>query len=127
MKSKFIRLVLWSVILIGSISAIYAQGVAKDEHPELSPEEKIIACRDCHKEVTPDIYNEWFNSRHGIDNVRCFQCHGTYSDFHKTPPVSKCAACHSKEVLNMHLPEGSSSKTCWSCHPIHTFRVHKGK
>ncbi len=127
MKSKFIMSLLWSVILVGSFTAIHAQGTAKDEHPELSPEEKLMTCRDCHREATPDIYKEWFNSRHGIDNVRCFQCHGTFDDFHKTPPITKCAACHTKEVKNLHIPEDSPAKTCWACHPVHKFRVHGGK
>ena len=122
---KFIMSLIWSIILVGGFSAVYAQGT--DQHPELSPEEKMQTCRGCHKEVTPDIYNQWYNSRHGLDNVRCFQCHGTFEDFHKTPPVSKCAACHAKEVQHINVPENSPKKTCWSCHPVHTFRVHKGK
>ena len=89
-------------------------------HPELTEQEKLIACNQCHKDVTPEIYNEWFNSVHGIANVKCFQCHGTFEDFHVTPQMKKCEACHSREVS--HSPKGRS---CWYCHPSHKFTVHK--
>jgi len=91
-----------------------------EKHPELSPQEKLIACSQCHMQATPDIYKEWFNSVHGIANVKCFQCHGTFENFHVTPEMKKCEACHAREVA--HSPKGMS---CWSCHPEHKFTVHR--
>ncbi len=89
-------------------------------HPELTEQEKLIACSQCHKDVTPEVYEEWYNSVHGIANVKCFQCHGTFEDFHVTPQMKKCEACHAREVE--HSPRGRS---CWDCHPSHRFTVHK--
>ncbi len=89
-------------------------------HPELTEQEKLIACSQCHKDVTPEIYNEWYSSVHGIANVKCFQCHGTFESFHVTPQMKKCEACHAREVA--HAPKGRS---CWDCHPSHKFTVHK--
>ncbi len=90
------------------------------KHPELSAQEKLTPCATCHQEVTPEIYDEWYNSRHGLDNVKCFQCHGTYENFSLEPPIGRCAACHAKEVA--HAPR---NKACWACHPAHKFSVHQ--
>lgn len=106
-----------------AVGTLFAQ--AKATHPELSEEEQYVACRDCHREVTEDIYQDWYNSVHGIANVRCYQCHGTLEEFYVTPPVFKCASCHSKEVSHMKVPEGLGKATCWTCHPVHRFQVHK--
>ena len=89
-------------------------------HPELSEQEKLLPCAQCHQEVTPEIYQEWYQSRHGLDNVKCFQCHGTYEDFEVEPCVSRCMPCHAQEVT--HAPQ---DKNCSACHPAHKFSVHK--
>jgi hypothetical protein len=96
-----------------------------EKHPSLTEQEKLVVCSACHKDATPQVYKEWYNSRHGIGNVKCFQCHGTFEDFHVTPPMIKCEACHSKEVTS-----ATTKKACWECHSPHAFghlaRVHKG-
>jgi len=101
---------------------IQSQKVNKNicKHPKLSPQQKLIACATCHKEVTPNIYKQWYNSGHGLDNVKCFQCHGTYENFRVVPDISTCAACHAKQCAKT-----VSDKTCWQCHPAHRFTVHK--
>ena len=93
---------------------------AAQGHPELSEQEKLIPCAQCHQEVTPEIYQEWFQSRHGLDNVKCFQCHGTYENFEKIPSRDRCAPCHAQQVS--HSPK---DKACAACHPSHKFNVHK--
>ena len=89
-------------------------------HPSLSAQDKLTPCATCHKDVTPDIYKEWYDSVHGIANVKCFQCHGTYEDFATVPKESSCAACHNKEFTKK-----PKDKACWSCHPAHHFYIHK--
>ncbi len=89
-------------------------------HPALSEQEKLVACSDCHMDVTPDIYKQWFNSRHGLDKVKCFQCHGTFEDMKVSPDETSCAACH-----NAQFHTTVKGRTCWTCHPEHGFRVHK--
>jgi len=89
-------------------------------HSSLSEEEKYQPCYQCHKDVTPNIYQEWYESRHGLDNVRCFQCHGLYDELKRVPDEAKCATCHGKEVGH-----SVAGKTCWECHPSHKFVVHR--
>jgi len=113
-------------LLAGLVLA--GSGVAMaDQHP-LSPE--VIAklppqqqqCRVCHQQTTPKVYKEWAHSKHAIANVRCFQCHGTLEDFHKTPPISKCEACHYQEVQTM--KKKAPGFKCWTCHTPHIFEFH---
>jgi len=99
----------------------------KEQHPGY-PENKEVyeakTCRECHMESTPTIYQEWANSKHGVDNVRCFVCHGTLDEFTKVPAVESCRGCHAKQFDQVMLPEGKD-KTCWNCHPAHSLSVHK--
>lgn len=121
-KSKW-RGILGLVVMSFSLQLWGQVGVT---HPELDPEERYIPCRDCHKTETPEVYEEWYNSLHGIANVRCYQCHGNIEAFQTTPVISKCESCHSDQMKKMNLPTGFSDKnTCWSCHPNHGLRVHE--
>ncbi len=33
------------------------------------------ACMTCHKEKTPGLYKQWFDSEHAAHNVTCLSCH----------------------------------------------------
>ena len=105
---------------MGNAKKEVAKTPKTDQHPSLSQQQKLIPCSQCHKEATPQIYKEWYSSLHGLDNVKCFQCHGTFEDFHVTPPVMKCEACHAQQVEKM-----TAKKACWECHPAHGFKEHK--
>lgn len=98
-----------------------AQAAEQAEHPELAPEERYIACSECHREATPEVYEEWNSSLHGIGMVKCYQCHGTFENFRVTPQVQNCAVCH--ENTEPHYPENTP---CWSCHMPHSFKVKAG-
>lgn len=99
---------------------VWATDVKPESHPELSAQEQYIACSECHKEATPDVYQQWFDSRHGLDMVKCYQCHGTFETFRKTPTREVCATCHEKMMKK--CPQ---NKPCWSCHVPHGFKVKK--
>ena len=89
----------------------------KRMHPKLSEQEKNISCDQCHEEVTPELRKEWYDSRHGIAMVKCYQCHGTFETFRVTPKRQDCAACH--ENMMKKCPQ---DKACWQCHIPHTFK-----
>jgi len=86
-------------------------------HPEISEQEKLLPCFECHQEATPEIYEEWFNSLHGIGMVKCYQCHGTYENFKTEPEASDCMVCHADQIEKC-----PKDKKCWSCHNVHTFK-----
>ena len=126
MKRQILRLCLVVAVII-TASACTA-GTSKNAtemkpsgtHPALSAQEKLTPCAQCHKDATPDVYKEWYDSVHGIANVKCFQCHGTYENFQTEPAENQCAACHNKQYLKR-----PKDKKCWACHPAHNFFVHK--
>jgi len=90
---------------------------ATSAHPEITEQEKLLPCFECHKEATPEVYNEWFDSLHGIGMVKCYQCHGTYENMKIEPEASDCMVCHVDQIKK--CPQ---DKKCWSCHTAHTFK-----
>ena len=117
--------VLLAISLFASGVAFAAAGKkapakAAPGHPPLSAQEMLIDCADCHKEKTPDIQKEWYDSKHGLDMVKCYQCHGGFKNFTVTPSRDTCAACHAAQ-----LAKCPQDKACWQCHAPHTFAVKK--
>lgn len=107
-------------ILVLSASVIAVAG-EKAVHPELSEQEMLVSCADCHRETTPEIEKEWFDSVHGIAMVKCYQCHGTFETFTVTPTVQNCDTCHT----NMTDKKHTEGKVCWECHKPHSFKEKK--
>lgn len=115
---------IWSsFVMVGVFLSITLGGPAfagkKAAHPTLSEQEKLTPCADCHKTVTPKVYNEWFESTHGVANVKCFQCHGTYEELKTVPDVNRCAVCHAEAFSH------AEDKVCWSCHKAHGFKIRE--
>lgn len=109
---------LLAIVLIALSPGVAWSAQAKPTHPELSAQEKYIDCAQCHAETTPQVYQEWFASRHDLAMVKCYQCHGTFESFHVTPSRQDCAACH--ENMMKKCPQ---DKPCWQCHIPHTFKL----
>ncbi len=86
-------------------------------HPQLSEQEMYIPCAQCHREATPEVYRQWYDSAHGIAMVKCYQCHGTFETFRLTPDRDNCAVCHEKMMKKC-----PADKPCWQCHVPHSFR-----
>lgn len=120
MKRQFIFWIKTAVIIaLPAASAHMSLAAQKAVHPEVTEQEKLRPCFECHKTATPKIYTEWFESTHGIANVKCYQCHGTYEDLMKVPDVSACAVCHQEAFGH------SEGKPCWECHQAHGFVAKK--
>lgn len=102
-------------LMLFSVS-VMASG-EKAAHPELTEQEQLIACADCHREATPDIEKEWFDSVHGIAMVKCYQCHGTFESFAVTPAGNNCATCHADML------DKEPNTPCWECHVPHSFKA----
>lgn len=121
-EKKIISAGLFLVVLAMLILAVppVTGKTEKASHPELSEQEMLIACSKCHRESTPDIEKEWFDSVHGIAMVKCYQCHGTFETFKLTPTIEDCATCHA----NM-MEKCPQDKPCWECHVPHSFKAKK--
>jgi len=109
-----------SLILGGSVALAAAgkKAAALPGHPELNAGEMLMDCAECHQQATPDINKQWYDSAHGFAMVKCYQCHGTFETFTKTPVLESCAACHA--VMLEKCPQ---DKPCWSCHVPHVFKA----
>lgn len=107
------------LVLLLTSALAWAGDSAKDVHPELDEQEKFIACADCHRDVTPDLEEEWYESVHGIAMVKCYQCHGTFETFKVSPGESNCATCHADQI-GKKIAQGQK---CWECHVPHTFTI----
>ncbi len=73
--------------------------------------DKVVAgkCMTCHKEKSPGLYKQWFESNHAQHNVTCLNCHGAeqgdpdgfmhYDALISTLVTPKdCGTCHEKET-----------------------------
>ena len=111
-----LRILLSMLAVVFVFSAAYAA-----KHPvEISASQD---CAECHAEVTPDVVQQWEQSAHGFTGVKCGVCHGDVQSFKAAPSNDTCRGCHSKQVEMNVMPD----KDCSSCHPVHTYNVHKQK
>jgi hypothetical protein len=66
-------------------------------------------CMTCHKEKSPGLYNQWFNSKHALHKVTCIDCHGAEKNesdafMHEGAYIATlvtpkdCGKCHQKET-----------------------------
>ncbi|HKK73312.1 MAG TPA: multiheme c-type cytochrome [Candidatus Krumholzibacteria bacterium] len=75
------------------------------------PDEASVAgkCMTCHKEKHPGLYQQWYESAHGIHNVTCMSCHqakegepDAYEHYDATIATmvtpKDCGRCHEKEA-----------------------------
>lgn len=105
-------------LMLLSVTAAAASG-EKAGHPQLSEQEQLMDCADCHKSATPEVEKEWFNSVHGLAMVKCYQCHGTFGEFAVTPKREDCATCHADML------DKEPNTPCWECHVPHSFKAKK--
>ena len=117
------------ILALVGLMALTGWGVAGPaenpaEHPEVDGAVTADACDVCHSEVTPEIYGEWYQSQHGLLNVKCFVCHGsTGDDFTDKPTMDRCVGCHADQVETMAMPF-MKDKGCFTCHPAHALMAH---
>lgn len=107
-----------AVVFLSASSSLGAGD--KATHPDLSEQEMLVACADCHREATPEVTKEWYDSLHGIAMVKCYQCHGTFESFAVTPTRENCGTCHTDM-----LAKCPDNKPCWECHIPHSFKQQK--
>lgn len=127
-----------AALLVALVQGVVAPGAGGGETtpqagppeppPEQMPEHMAVpaeeTCTGCHQDYTPEVYEAWYAGRHGLNNVKCFVCHGsTGEDFRPRPPAERCLGCHAAQVESM---AGSwlAGKSCFSCHPPHLLSPH---
>ena len=84
--------------------------LAPDASAQLPDEQSIAGkCMTCHKEKHPGLYQQWYESEHGIHNVTCISCHQAKEGepdayMHHDALIATlvtpkdCGRCHEKEA-----------------------------
>ena len=126
MKQKLVGLQTrrYLALLAGGVLFLWlacAVAATDSEHPELGEQEMLVPCATCHQEETPDVYDQWYDSVHGIAMVKCYQCHGTFEGLAVSPSIDNCATCH----VAMTGKDHTEDKLCWECHAPHLFKAEK--
>lgn len=95
----------------------------------LDSPEALADCYTCHLKATPKLAQDWYESKHGLQLVKCFMCHGQPDGkgalpFAANPDVNTtCIRCHDTSIQNMSTKFGLA-KGCSECHPFHQNSIH---
>ncbi len=91
--------------------------------------EKYADCTSCHLKVTAQVTQDWFESKHGVNLVKCVVCHGQPDGKGAIPFAAKpnakeiCARCHAPAMDRMTAKFGTDLD-CNTCHPRHQNPMH---
>jgi len=110
------------LVLAAAVHPAIAQTAhGRQEHHQTIPAGKT--CSSCHQMT----YAQWKGSPHGTNDVQCTVCHGeiTAQSVAATPALSVCDPCHAEQVAQLKSDPFMKGKTCVTCHPPHTFMLHK--
>ena len=95
----------------------------------LDSPEAMADCYDCHLKTTPKVAQDWYESKHGIQLVKCFMCHGQPDGKGALPFAAKpaanitCVRCHDPSIQQMQTKFGLA-RDCSECHPFHQNSIH---
>lgn len=99
-------------------SSLELKKISNTTHPE---EMGNKDCIECHKDVAPELVQQWEQSAHGFTGVKCQVCHGDEKNFNSIPSNNTCRGCHADQFEN----STAADKSCSSCHTAHNFTIHK--
>lgn len=119
LKKYLLMFFLFSGILLITGNEANAQAKKGEKHPKVDWD---LSCQDCHADVTPEIFKQWEDSKHGGANFGCYICHGDGQEvFYKKGKDDRCEGCHSSQQETM---VKTKIKSCFTCHQGHTLKFH---
>jgi hypothetical protein len=95
----------------------------------LDSPEAMADCYTCHLKTTPKVAQDWYESKHGVQLVKCFMCHGQPDGKGSLPFTAKpaaeviCVRCHDPSMHQMQAKFGVV-RVCADCHPFHQNSIH---
>ncbi len=127
MRAVFLSMVVAiavAALLVGPVGAARPEGSGeKIAHPAV---EGDTDCAGCHRDLHPEVVGDWTAGKHGLNNVKCFICHGSVgADFRATPSATSCVGCHDSQVASMSNP-AMEGRSCYGCHTSHRLSPHAG-
>ena len=95
----------------------------------LDSPEALADCYECHLKATPKVAQDWYESKHGVQLVKCFMCHGQPDGKGSLPFAAKPARrhhlhrCHDTSIQEMEAKYGLQPRLL-ECHPFHQNSIH---
>ena len=137
--SKSMNLTHWILMVAAVlfILGIMAVGYVKVAFPKVRCEafkhleapETASDCYTCHQKTSPKTAQDWLESKHGVNLVKCFVCHGQPDGKGSVPWAVKpdvdrtCRKCHDPGIRKMEEKYGIN-RDCYTCHPFHNNSLH---
>lgn len=136
-KSKPVRLTLLSLLVLavlGGAFFVYTNQAFPRTRCEAfkhleNKADQQIDCYGCHQKVSPKSAQNWYESKHGMDLVKCALCHGSPDNKGAIPFSAKpspdivCVRCHDPAMKTMRDKFGVRAD-CYGCHPFHQNSLH---
>ncbi|MBN2366360.1 MAG: hypothetical protein JXL67_09330, partial [Calditrichaeota bacterium] len=98
MKLKHFFIIFILILFVAVFQLLAGDKNKAEKHPEV---DYSISCQECHSELTPEIFQEWQDSKHGVMNYGCYMCHGDgVEEFAAKPGSERCTACHSPQTVD---------------------------
>ncbi len=121
------------IIFLVIVSVVYLRvafpKVRCEGAKHLDSPEALADCYECHLKATPKVAQDWYESKHGIQLVKCFMCHGQPDGKGALPfavkpdPMVTCQRCHDPSIQRMKAKFGLD-QACADCHPFHQNSIH---
>ena len=86
-------------------------------------------CYACHQLVTPRVAQNWYESKHGVQLMKCFVCHGQPDGKGSVPfavvpdAETVCRKCHAPAMERM-VKKFGIEPNCYGCHLFHQNSLH---
>ncbi len=125
--TKILKIVCLSTLLITAI--LWSTIASATPLKHLVAPDSAADCYECHKKATPKIAEDWYQSKHGVQLMKCFVCHGQPDGKGSIPwavvpsPKAVCQKCHDPAMQRMRNKYGLEPD-CYTCHPFHQNSLH---
>lgn len=109
--------------------AFVASSALADTFKHLKAPDDAADCFTCHRLVTPRVAQNWYESKHGVQLMKCFVCHGQPDGKGSVPfavvpdPGTVCRKCHEPAMKRMAQKFGVD-QDCYGCHLFHQNSLH---
>ena len=137
LKSKPVKWTLMSLavlLVVGSAALLYVSKAFPTTRCEAfkhleGKEDQQVDCYGCHQKISPKTAQNWYESKHGVDLVKCAMCHGSPDNKGSIPFSAKpspdliCVRCHDPAIKTMRERHGVRAD-CYGCHPVHQRSLH---
>lgn len=121
-------LIFFSILAFAYVSFAFPK-VRCEAVTHLEAPESESDCYACHAKSTPKVAQDWQESKHGVNLVKCFVCHGQPDGKGSVPwsvrpdVDATCRKCHDPSIKKMQEKYGVELN-CEKCHPFHNNSLH---